>query len=116
MEDKLACKRCDIDLGKSDEGLEGAVKLLSDLPASYTKVDPETRRRFNQAIFKKLLVGVEGVKGSELTDEFRGLVDEKLPGRLEKIAVGPKSSHFEGGSNLELLVPEEGLEPPTRGL
>jgi site-specific DNA recombinase len=105
------------DLGKAEKGLEQAVELLSSLPDSYTKVDPESRRRFNQAIFKKLLVGVEGITGAELTDEFRGLLDEKLPGQLEKIAVGPKPSHFENGLNLEALVPGAGLEPasPLRG-
>ena len=112
---KLA--KAEADLGKAEEGLELAEKLLSNLPDSYERVDPETRRRFNQAVFKKLLITPEGVEGAELTDEFRGLLDEKLPGRLEKIAATPKSSQFEFGLNHESLVPGAGLEPasPRRG-
>jgi site-specific DNA recombinase len=113
---KLKLAKAEADLGKAKEGLEKAQELLINLPESYELVDPETRRRFNQAIFKKLHVGPDGVEGAELTEEFRSLLDEKLPARLEKIAFNPKSSHFESGSNLEVLVPEEGLEPPTRGL
>ncbi|MGN6558157.1 MAG: hypothetical protein ACTHLH_09135 [Solirubrobacterales bacterium] len=57
-----------------------------------------------------------GEYGYFITDEVQGLLSEEPPGELEKIPVDPKSSHFESGLNLELLVPEEGLEPPTRGL
>ncbi len=113
---KVKLAKAKADIGRADEGLETAQELLTNLPKSYEIADPETRRRFNQAIFKKLVVGPEGVEDAELADEFRGVLDPKLPARLEKMAVGPKSSQFEVGPNLEPLVPEEGLEPPTRGL
>lgn len=97
-----------------DRGEPGLAR--HEAPQVHQEVDPETRRRFNQAIFKKLLVSPEGVEGSELTSEFQGLLNEQLPGQVEKIAATPKPSHFEDGSNLEALVPPAGLEPAPRGL
>lgn len=114
---KAKLAKAEADVGRAEEGLETAQELLSNLPDGYEKVDAETRRRFNQAVFKKLYVGPEGVEDAELTDEFRALLDDRLPKRLEKIAVGAKSSQFEIGSNLEPVVPGAGLEPanPQRG-
>jgi site-specific DNA recombinase len=113
---KVKLSKAEADLGEANQGLETAHQLLSDLPRGYATVDPETRRRFNQAIFKNLYVGPEGVEGAKLTPEFESLLDDALPKRLKKIAAGPKSSQFESGSNLEPLVPPAGLEPAPRGL
>jgi site-specific DNA recombinase len=113
---KAKLARAKADFGKSEAGLETAHELLSNLPGSYEAVDPETRRRFIQAIFKKLFVGPEGVERAELADDFQELLNDELPGQLEKIAGGPKSSHFEVGLNLEPLVPPAGFEPAPRGL
>ncbi|MGN6588654.1 MAG: recombinase family protein, partial [Solirubrobacterales bacterium] len=81
---KAKLAKAEADLGKSEEGLELAEELLSGLPEAYEKVDLETRRRFNQAVFKKLHVGPEGIEGAELTDEFGSLSDKGLPKQLEK--------------------------------
>ena len=86
------------------------------MPEAYKRVDPETRRRLNQAVFKKLLVGPEGVEEVEFTDEFQGLLDKELPKRLEKSAAQPKPSLFGVGLNLEYVVPPAGFEPATVGL
>ena len=110
---KVKLSKAKADIGRADVGLEKAQQLLADLPKSYETADPETRRRFNQAIFKKIALGPEGVEDAELADEFAGVLDPKLPARLEKIAVGSKSSQFEVGPNLEPLVPGAGLEPAS---
>ena len=104
------------DLGKAERGLEKARALLYELPEGYEKVDPETRRRLNQAVFKRVLVGVEGIERTEFTDEFDGLLDDKLPSLLEKIVIEPKSSSFGPGANSGPLVPPAGFEPAPRGL
>jgi site-specific DNA recombinase len=108
--------KAEADLGRSESGLEGARTLLYELPEGYEKVDPETRRRLNQAVFKRLLVGVDGIKRTEFTDEFKGLLDEKLPPLLEKVAAGPEPSSFGPGPNLGPLVPRAGFEPAAYSL
>ncbi len=112
---KLA--KAEADLGTAEEGLALAQKLLRNLPESYKRVDPETRRRFNQAVFKTLLIGPEGIERVELAEEFQALLDEKLPERLEKVSAKAKPSLFGVGLNLDFLVPGAGLEPasPRRG-
>ena len=104
--------QAETDIGKAEEGLQLARKLLVDLPTSYQRADAETRRRFNQAIFKKLLVGPEGIARAELADEFDALLDDGLPRVIKKIPARP-GPHFTRGSNLEVLVELGGFEPPT---
>lgn len=106
---KLA--KAEADLGASEKGLQLARQLLSKLPDGYEHVDPETRRRLNQAVFKKLLVGPEGIEDVELADEFRALLDERVPGRLEKIQAKSKPSLFGVGLNLDYVVRRAGFEP-----
>jgi site-specific DNA recombinase len=98
-------------LDRSNTGLKNALALLREAPKGYERIDPETRRRLNQAIFKRLLVSVEGIDRVEFTEEFEGLVDDKLPPLAEKIAAAPKTSSFKLGPNLDHAVPRAGFEP-----
>lgn len=83
---------------------------MADELAAVARADDDP---MSEVMRKALLVGPERIEGADLTDEFRGLVDDKLPGQLEKLSASPKSSHFENGSNLEVVVPPPGLEPGT---
>ncbi len=117
LEDSLTAARhqlarVEADVGKAQEGLGLARQWLADTPTAYSAVDPETRRRLNQAFFTKILVGPDGVGGVELTDEFAALLAEGLAANLEELPPRP-DSQFSPGSNVGVLVELGGFEPPT---
>ena len=69
----------------SADGLRLARRGLADAPA-LRKADPQTRRRWNQALFKKVYVSKkEGVTSADQSDEIAGLLDEKLEARLKTL-------------------------------
>ena len=107
---QLAQAEAEID--KGIEGLQLARQLLADAPATYERVDEQTRRRFNQAFFTKLYVLPDGIKGAELTDEYAALLADDLAKRLEKLPARP-GPHFARGSSKHVLVELAGLEPAT---
>lgn len=88
---------------KAGAGLQAARRLLQHSSGSYRQVNPQTRRRWNQAFFTKLFVGPEGIKGAELTDEFAGLLREDLAEQLEAMS-GQAPAHFGRGSTVRDLV------------
>jgi site-specific DNA recombinase len=104
--------QAEAEIGKAEEGLQLARQLLADSAATYERVDEQTRRRFNQAFFTKLFVGLEGVTGAELTDEFAALLSDDLMQQLEKLPARP-GPHFARGSSKGVLVELAGLEPAT---
>jgi site-specific DNA recombinase len=99
-------------LSDSDKGLAAARQLLQYSSAAYNKVGSQTRRRWNQAFFKKLFVAPEGIKGTELTEEFGALLREDLADRLEALSRQPRLQ-FGPGSDETALVELGGFEPPT---
>jgi len=99
-------------LEDAEKGLEDARQLLKCSAGSYRQVGEQTRRRWNQAFFKKLFVAPEGIKGAELTDEFGALLREDLAKRVEKVAAQTRL-HFGPDSNERVLVELAGLEPAT---
>ena len=80
---------------------------LDEVPERF-EADPPP----DQEIFKKLLVGPEGIARAELADEFDALLDVGLPRVIKKIPARP-GPHFTRGSNLEVLVDSAGFEPAT---
>jgi site-specific DNA recombinase len=97
---------------RANDGLKAACQLLQHSADAYRQVDPQTRRRWNQAFFTKLLVGPEGVKGAELTDEFGALLREDLADRLEEVSAQAENQ-FGQVSTVSVLVELGGFEPPT---
>lgn len=109
-ESKLA--RAGGNIQNAHKGLRAARELLRQSASVYSQVDPQTRRRWNQAFFRKLFIGPEGVKAAELTDEFGALLREDLVKRLEEVAARPRL-RFGRGSSERVLVELAGLEPAT---
>jgi site-specific DNA recombinase len=114
-----------------------AIELLDARGLAYTAAVPTLRRQWNQTLYKRLLVDVEGVKEAEMTEAFEAITrpetvdyyrtspdpwqptDEEL--RTVLAAWGPEKEKtgpvFVGsGLNVELLVEVSGLEPPTSAL
>jgi site-specific DNA recombinase len=96
------------------QALEEALTLLNDPEVRYREASEEGRRLINQALFEKLYLRDDGVNDTEpvawVRDIHRAATCQEGRqhdhGRLSA-AVG-----FHKGQ----MVPEEGLEPPTRGL
>ena len=109
-ETKLA--RAGGDIKNASKALRAARQFLQQSAGSYARVDSQTRRRWNQVIFRKLFVGPEGIKAAELTDEFGALLREDLAKRLEAVAAQSRL-RFGRGSSERVLVELGGLEPPT---
>ena len=109
-ETKLA--RAGGNIENAGKGLQAARQLLRQSASAYSQVDSQTRRRWNQAFFRKLFVGPEGIKAAELTDEFGALLREDLAKRIEAMAARPRLQ-FGRGSSERVLVELAGLEPAT---
>ena len=109
---RVQLAQAEAEIDKGVKGLQLARQLLADAAATYARVDEQTRRRFNQTFFTKLLVLPDGIKGAELTDEFAGLLADDLAKRLEKLPARP-GPHFARGSSKGVLVELAGLEPAT---
>ena len=122
-----------------DEPFEGTILDLIDLEALlhnlgqlYRSCDPQKRRQINQALYEKLLVGHEGVCGSQPTALLRGIIqlptvtaEDEAPSFTQQLRdeaakrahQGQKRKnpdHSDGqGSNYALVVELMGIEPTT---
>jgi site-specific DNA recombinase len=112
-------KAAEVQLGRALGDVEGAEKaiarvsrLLSASAANYRKATPLFRRQINQAFFAKVFLDVEGVSGSQPTDELAAVLREDLAARLQELA-GRSRLQFGRGSTESDLVELGGFEPPT---
>jgi site-specific DNA recombinase len=122
-----------------DQPFEGAVQdlidleaLLHDLGQLYRHCDAIARRQINQSLFRKLLVGNDGVEGAEPAALIEGIVGlsssaapEGAPTFVGRIRVAEAKRAHQGrknknpdhsrgqGSNYADLVELMGLEPTT---
>jgi site-specific DNA recombinase len=120
-----------------------ALELVANVHAVYVAADDQTRRSYNQAFFKKLLVIAETepesgkatpkVIGAALTEPYALLLAENLVDDLEaeagRMQAGSPQAMTSSGSemrngtpsrnpvsNFDALVPPVGLEPTTSTL
>jgi len=112
-------KAAEVQLGRALGDVEGAEeaiarvsRLLSAPAANYRKATPLFRRQINQAFFAKVFLDLEGVTGSQPTDELAAVLREDLAARLQELA-GRSRLKFGRGSTESDLVELGGFEPPT---
>ena len=112
-------KSAEVQLGRALGDVEGAEeaiarvsRLLSASAANYRKATPLFRRQINQAFFAKVFLDLEGVSGSQPTDELAAVLREDLAARLQELA-GRSRLQFGRGSTESDLVELGGFEPPT---
>jgi site-specific DNA recombinase len=111
--------------------LDRALELAGDVAAVYEAADHQTRRGYNQAFFKKLLVIAEAEPGeekpivriaeSELTEPYalllaEGLMDDleteiQLIRQTESSPNRNRASNADPVSNFERMAEREGFEP-----
>jgi site-specific DNA recombinase len=101
--------------------LELALDLLKDCDRFYQLAPDILRRRFNQALFERVLVDVpSGVTEAVLLEPFKTITVMRTKSR-QLVAAGagdalPKPILLGGSSEEASLVPREGIEPPTLSL
>ena len=88
-----------------------ALELAADYARAYTVADPQTRRLWNQAFFKRIYIWNDTVSGAELTDAYAGLLASDLARDLERLKT-PVAS-FGRGSIESRLVETVGIEPTS---
>jgi site-specific DNA recombinase len=99
--------------------LESAMEMLENCYEAYRRAPDEIRRRFNQALFVRILVDQDGEIRSELAQPFEMILNSDVP--APGLAPGkkkepPTNISLVEGSREQHLVPLEGLEPPTVSL
>ncbi len=94
------------DVEEAEKGIVRVKLLLSRSSATYRKATPLFRRQINQAFFAKVFVGLEGVTGSQPTDELAMVLREDLAARLQELSGRPRL-HFGRGSTESLLVEDQ---------
>ncbi len=99
-----------------DRNLDLAMDLIENCFEAYRRAPDDVRRRFNQALFEKIYIDEHGKPSGVLAEPFSVILDERvglrLPGNKE-----PRDPISQAqGSQERLLVPLEGLEPPTVSL
>jgi site-specific DNA recombinase len=107
------------------QALDEALALLNDPQVRYQQASEEVRRLINQALFEKLYIRDDDINDAELVSWVQDIH------RLASAPQGHENSHpicqeghqhdhdrlsAAGGFHKDQMVPEEGLEPPTRGL
>jgi hypothetical protein len=124
-----------------EEVITRAVAWADSLHRAYQAADEQVRRLFNQAVFKRIFLGPDGVVRVEYTEGFESLLaedtadeadwntetvgeeltaaeepqphDDKRPRRRAKAYHRGSAGH---GWNVKRLVEVSGLEPPTSTL
>lgn len=107
---RKALAKAEADIGRGEDGLRLARKLLDDSAAAYREVDPPTRRAWNQSFFRKLFIGKHGIAGADLTGEYAALLSDDLAAKLEAMPFNP-AALCGRGSNVACLVETPGVEP-----
>ena len=102
-----------------ESNLESAMEMLENCYEAYRRAPDDIRRRFNQALFVRILVDEDGEIRSELAQPFEMILNPGAPAPV--IPLGNKKEprtklSLVEGSREQLLVPLEGLEPPTVSL
>ncbi len=108
-----------IEFSELEGNLETAMEILENCYEAYRRAPDDIRRHFNQALFVRILVDEDGEIRSELAQPFEMILSTEVSGdasckgnKKEPLA---KPSLVKG-SREQLLVPLEGLEPPTLSL
>jgi site-specific DNA recombinase len=98
-----------------EKNINATLGLVARLGTAYRKASPKTRKLFNQAVFEKVAVDLEGrVTEVKLAEPFATLSDEGLLAQLGGSRRKNPDAYFRGrGSNDALLVETMGLEPTT---
>ena len=99
-----------------ESNLVSAMELLENCYEAYRRASDDIRRRFNQALFVRILVDQNGEIRTELAEPFEMILS--LDAVTATTAAGQKEEpsakiSLVEGSRDEHLVPLEGLEPPT---
>ena len=106
------------DANEVAQALKEALKLLKDPHIAYKRATPHVRRLLNQALFDALLIRDEDVAEAKPAPWVAEI--HRLAGSSLDYQEGRRNGHdpLSGavGFNKAKMVPEEGLEPPTRGL
>ena len=100
-------------LGDIAETLAKALDLFADCQRTYLTAPRHLHRRWNQALFERLIVYDERIADAEVAEPFATLADPELPELLDGEAVTGTDASSGGGSNEELLIGETGFEPAT---
>ncbi|GAA3734705.1 recombinase family protein [Leifsonia bigeumensis] len=108
-----------IKFSELESNLIGAMELLQNCSEAYRRAPDDIRRRFNQALFVRILVDQGGEIRTELAEPFEMILSTE--GTRAATSAGDKKEppakiSLVEGSKDELLVPLEGLEPPTVSL
>ena len=96
------------------QALDEALALLNNAAVRYREASEEVRRLINQALFEKLYVRDDEVNDAEPIAWVRHIHNAAICQEGRKHNHGPFSGAV--GFHKGQMVPEEGLEPPTRGL
>ena len=99
--------------GEIQATLDKALDLLANCERAYRKAPGHLRRRWNLALFERLLVHDDRVEEAEVAEPFATLADPELPRRLEGNATEETAASSGGGSNEALKVGATGFEPAT---
>jgi hypothetical protein len=110
-------------LEELEDNLKTALDLVEDCYHAYVRASDRIRRAFNQAFFERIEVGWEGEVAADLAEPFQ-IIWKRVPGKQPFETRSPKPQNqialrrmdWAQGSREQLLVPLEGLEPPTLSL
>jgi site-specific DNA recombinase len=99
--------------------LEFAIALVDNCYEAYRRASDSLRRNFNQAFFSKIYVDQNDELRGDLAEPFKMIVNraQHLSGAKAEDTEEPSAAmDWAEGSSQILLVPLEGLEPPTLSL
>ncbi|MDQ1574866.1 MAG: site-specific recombinase, partial [Microbacteriaceae bacterium] len=108
-----------IKFSELENNLVSAMELLENCYEAYRRASDDIRRRFNQALFVRILVDQAGEIRTELAQPFEMILSTnrlQLTTNAGEKEEPPAKISLVEGSRDELLVPLEGLEPPTLSL
>ena len=74
---------CEEDFDMAQQRLTVATSQVHEVERAYLHADDRARRALNQAIFEKIFVTEDGVKGADLTAPYAQLLDTDLSTRLD---------------------------------
>ncbi len=108
-----------IKFSELESNLVSAMELLQNCYEAYRRAPDHIRRRFNQALFVRILVDQNGEIRTELAEPFEMILTTEPMATTtaagQKEEPSAKISLVEGSRD-EHLVPLEGFEPPTVSL
>ena len=100
---------------EAEAALDEALAIMQGCHTTYLVANPELRRLINQAIFRRLLVGINAIEGEEqpVVGHIHALRGSRTVARARKAQDGQDPRLSGGlGSNVGQLVRARGLEPP----